>query len=141
MTPRSKTPDNFVLNEVLHLRSELAAYLAETANTDTASFATYMVSGQIVPLHSDEVDAMDVTRDDDDTHQSVTCSKIVLVNCDGLQRPCVYSSTRLDANESGVCHRCESSVHPYAFRVCIQLVALSLTRRYFMHGRIKHTHV
>lgn len=83
MTPRSKTPDNFILNGVLHLRSELAAYLAETANTDTASFATYMVSGQI-----SNGDAMDVTRDDDGVHQAVTRLKMVLVNCDGLQRPC-----------------------------------------------------
>lgn len=68
-------------------KNELAAYLAETANTDTPSFATYMVSGQIPPLHNNEslVDAMDITYDDDNAHQSVIRSKIVLVDCDGLQ--------------------------------------------------------
>ncbi|KAG1905137.1 DNA polymerase subunit Cdc27-domain-containing protein [Suillus fuscotomentosus] len=68
-------------------KNELAAYLADTANTDTPSFATYMVSGQISPLHTNGslLDAMDVTRDDDNAHQSVVRSKIVLVDCDGLQ--------------------------------------------------------
>ncbi|KAG2341908.1 hypothetical protein BDR05DRAFT_964981 [Suillus weaverae] len=68
-------------------KNELAAYLAETANTDTSSFATYMVSGQIAPLHSNGslVDEMDVTRDDDHAHQFVMHTKMVLVDCDGLQ--------------------------------------------------------
>lgn len=63
-----------------------------------------MVSGQISPLHTNGslLDAMDVTRDDDNAHQSVVRSKIVLVDCDGLQGRVVFSSTRLDANESGV---------------------------------------
>ncbi|KAG1759461.1 DNA polymerase subunit Cdc27-domain-containing protein [Suillus occidentalis] len=65
-------------------KNELAAYSAETANTNIASFATYMVSGQIAPPHTNG-DAMDVTRDDDDVHQAVTRSKVVLVNCDSLQ--------------------------------------------------------
>ncbi|KAG2073371.1 hypothetical protein BDR04DRAFT_1094831, partial [Suillus decipiens] len=61
--------------------------LEETANTDTSSFATYMVSGQITPPYGNEslVDAMDVAQDDDNAHQSVVCSRIVLVDCDGLQ--------------------------------------------------------
>ncbi|KAG2125507.1 DNA polymerase subunit Cdc27-domain-containing protein [Suillus clintonianus] len=65
-------------------KNELAAYLAETANTDTASFATYLVSGQIAPLYSSRslVDAMDYG---DDMHQSVMRSKIVLVDSDGLR--------------------------------------------------------
>ncbi|KAG1804438.1 DNA polymerase subunit Cdc27-domain-containing protein [Suillus subaureus] len=68
-------------------KNELAAYLAETANTDTSSFATYMVSGQIAPLHNNgSLDAMDVIHDDDNAYQSVMRSKIVLVDCDGLQR-------------------------------------------------------
>ncbi|KAG2141137.1 DNA polymerase subunit Cdc27-domain-containing protein [Suillus bovinus] len=64
-------------------KNELAAYLADTANTGT-SFATYMVSGEIAPPHSNgsQVDAMDATHS---THQSVTCSKIVLVDCDNLR--------------------------------------------------------
>ncbi|KAG0700166.1 DNA polymerase subunit Cdc27-domain-containing protein [Suillus ampliporus] len=68
-------------------KNELAAYLAKTANTDTPSFATYMVSGQIAPLYTSEslVDAMDYIGDSEDTHQSVMRSKIVLVDCDGLQ--------------------------------------------------------
>ncbi|KIK43144.1 hypothetical protein CY34DRAFT_804148 [Suillus luteus UH-Slu-Lm8-n1] len=65
-------------------KNELAAFSAETANTDIASFATYMVSGQIAAPHTNG-DAMDVTRDDDDVHEAVTRSKMVLVNCDGLQ--------------------------------------------------------
>ncbi|KAG1843338.1 DNA polymerase subunit Cdc27-domain-containing protein [Suillus subalutaceus] len=68
-------------------KNELAAYIAETANSDTPSFATYMVSGQIAPLHNNGslVDAMDVGHDDDNAHQPVMHSKIVLVDCDGLQ--------------------------------------------------------
>ncbi|KAG1852744.1 DNA polymerase subunit Cdc27 [Suillus subluteus] len=69
-------------------KNELAAYIAETANTDTPSFATYMVSGQITPLHNNGSldDAMDVGHDNDNAHQPVMHSKIVLVDCDGLQR-------------------------------------------------------
>jgi len=65
------------LNGVLHVHrdSELAAYLAETANTDTPSFATYMVSG-LAPLSSNCDD------------QRVVRSKIVLVDGDGLQGMC-----------------------------------------------------
>ncbi|KAG2071181.1 hypothetical protein BDR04DRAFT_1098917 [Suillus decipiens] len=68
-------------------KNELAAYLAETENTHTSSFATYMVSGQIAPPYSNGslVDAMDVAQDDDNAHRSVMRSKIVLVDCDGLQ--------------------------------------------------------
>ncbi|KAG1718401.1 DNA polymerase subunit Cdc27-domain-containing protein [Suillus lakei] len=68
-------------------KNELATYLADTANTDALSFATYMVSGQIAPLFSNgsPVDAMDDTCDGDDAYQSVMRSKIVLVDCDGLQ--------------------------------------------------------
>jgi DNA polymerase delta subunit 3 len=68
-------------------KNELAAYLAETANTNTPSFATYMVSGQIAPLHNNGslVDVMDVTHDDDNAYQSVMRSKIILVDGDGLK--------------------------------------------------------
>ena len=67
---------------MLHVHSELAAYLAGTANTDTPSFPTYMISG-LAPLsgNGNPVDAMD-TNDED---QSVMRSRIVLVDGDGLQ--------------------------------------------------------
>ncbi|KAG1718961.1 hypothetical protein EDB19DRAFT_2045554 [Suillus lakei] len=91
-------------------KNELATYLADTANTDALSFATYMVSGQIAPLFSNgsPVDAMDDTCDGDDAYQSVMRSKIVLVDCDGLQ----------DA---------KAQFTRITFRVYIQLIALSLT--------------
>lgn len=53
----------------------------------------------------------------------------------------LFSLLRVLTLTRAACHRCESSIHPYSFRLYIQLVTLSLTRRCLMKGQTKQTHV